>query len=89
MQARLLSVEDDIKPVIEYLTSLGLDTAQVKQVSAEHARLRMEASPGGAASAARRLYILRLHSNSRQCKGASHENSVGKDAWQRMMEHGS
>jgi hypothetical protein len=34
--ARLLSVEDDIKPVIEYLESLGLDKAQVKQVVLEH-----------------------------------------------------
>ncbi len=32
MQARLLSVDDDIKPVIQYLESLGLDRAQVKQV---------------------------------------------------------
>lgn len=36
MQARLLSVDDDIKPVIEYLESLGLDRAKVKQVCASH-----------------------------------------------------
>lgn len=34
LQARLLSVDDDIKPVVNYLEWLGLDKAQVKQVRA-------------------------------------------------------
>jgi hypothetical protein len=33
LQARLLSVDSDIRPVIEYLTSLGLSEQQVKEVS--------------------------------------------------------
>ena len=32
LQARLLSVDDDIRPVIEFLSSLGLSDQQVKQV---------------------------------------------------------
>jgi hypothetical protein len=33
LQARLLSVDDEIRPVIEFLSSLGLSDQQVKQVS--------------------------------------------------------
>lgn len=34
--ARLLSVDDEIRPVIEFLSSLGLSDQQVKQVVLEH-----------------------------------------------------
>jgi hypothetical protein len=38
LQARLLSVDDDIRPVIEYLKSLGLSDQQVKEVGRHQAQ---------------------------------------------------
>ena len=37
LQARLLSVDDDIRPVIEFLKSLGLSDQQVKEVGRHQA----------------------------------------------------